>query len=869
MQDVLPSKKKEPVRVGWKLPARLRRPVAQQLAKDRKKKHEREAIIRFERKKITTPKIWNIEKRKIKSRAVGISLPTHHFFHTKPERHTGDTLRDTAPKVRITLPPYGSPPFQGGVRGGGRNNALPHPTHPPLEKGRRRLHIVPKKHTKTVIPTMPEPLFTERDIAYEFAPSPHPIRGEGVDGYPQLPPQVSLPFSVSVWSIRGMRQGIPGVLLLLVGCAIISVLVWSLQGAGRGTAVVASLEQRAARALADVTTASSALANTDAVAGEKSFQSAFEELTAAQQEMDQALAASKHVLAVLDVTGTVRAGQDMLEVGSALAKAGEHTSRAMKPFFDKGENATLTDAIVASRPELAAAEEQLDAAYEQIQSISGALLPPEFADQIKKLQTSIPRARNAIHILHTESETFLTLLGAERDKQYLFLFANNDEIRPVGGFIGTVGLVNIDQGRVENIDVHSVYDTDGQLKDFLAPPNPLLPIVSRWYLRDSNWFIDFSKSAQKAAQLFEKEGGPTVDGVVLMTPTVIQNLLAVTGPIQVPGYAQPVSTENFVEVTQGEVTYNYDKSVNKPKQFLSDLTPILLTKLFASSADGATGMRLQTLGALTKSLAEKDLLLYFKDEHVQEQADRLGWGGTLPADASGFLMVNNANIGGHKSDQFIEQEIDYRTTITEQGDADVVVTVRRTHKGPDEKIDYPYPDGENPAFKINTVYQRMLVPKGAILLESKGFTAESDVPRPIIAPSDIPLKADADVAAWQLSQHRSPSGAIIGSESGYTFFANWIVTRPGETSVTLTHYRIPNAVTMPSYLHPAASYSLGIFKQPGQLRTSVRASIQVPDNMKIVHAIPASGMTRESDSSLVYRGQLTSDVLPGIVFEHK
>jgi len=870
--DVLPSKKKEPVRVDWKLPARLRRPVAAQLAKDRKKKHQRQAIVRFERKNITTPKVWNIEKRKPETRAVGIALPTHHFFHTKPEQHTGDTMRDTAPKVRITLPPYGAPPFQGGVRGGGRNNALPHPTHPPLEKGRRKLRIVPKKHTKTIIPKMPEPIFAERDIAYEFAPrSPHPnplpVRGEGSDEVTAA--QVSLPFSVSVWSVRGIRSSVSGAVLLLIGCAVILVGIWSLQGAGRGTAVVASLQQRTAKAFADVTTAQAALAHTDTTTGEQSFQSAFQELTTAQKEMDQALAASKHVLAVLDLTGTVRAGQDMLEVGSALAKAGEHTSRAMKPFFEKTQNKTLTDAITASRPELALAQAELDTAAETIKGISGTFLPPEFQDQIEKLQTIIPRARNAVHTLHSESETFLTLLGAERDRQYLFLFANNDEMRPVGGFIGTVGLVNIDRGRVENIDVHSVYDGDGQLKEFLAPPNPLLPIVSRWYLRDSNWFVDFSKSAQKAAQLFEKEGGPTVDGVVLMTPTVIRNLLAVTGPIEVPGYANVVSAENFVEVTQGEVTYDYDKSLNKPKQFLSDLTPILLTKLFASSPDGNAGMQLQTLGAFTKSLAEKDLLFYFKDENVQKQADRLGWAGTLSVDASGFLMVNNANIGGHKSDQFIEQEIDYRTTITEQGDADVVVTVRRTHKGPDESLAYPYPEGENPAFKINTIYQRMLVPKGAILLESKGFTAESDVPRPIIAPSDIPLKADADIANWQLSQHRSPNGAVIGSESGYTFFANWIVTRPGETSVTLTHYRIPDAVTMPSYLHPAASYSMAMFKQPGQRRTAVRASMQVPDTMKIVHTIPASGITRESDSALVYRGQLTSDVLPGIVFERK
>ncbi len=839
MQDILPSKKKEPLRIDWKLPARLRKPIAHQLKKERAKKRAHNAIVYFEHKKISTPIVWKDEVKKITEQALPkISLPIHHFFNKHVEQHTGDIYRAKAPKIKITLPPYG-------VKLRGRNRTL----------------VVPKKYTKTIIPTMPEPIFQERDVAYEFAPhAPEAVI---------VPPKVSLPFSVSVWNFKRIKASVSGAVILFIGFTLASGTIWSLQGAGRGTAAVSSVEKRAKKAFEDVLTAQRALANTDAIASEHSFQAAAQELSSAQKEIDQALASSKYIVSVLDITGTVSAGQGVLHVGTALAKAGEHISRAMKLFFEKQEKKTLTDVIVAARPEFALAQAELERANNELKTISGALLPPELTDLIKKLQEVVPRMNSVVRTLHNESETLLILLGAERDKQYLFLFVNNDEIRPVGGFIGTIGLVNIARGAVENIGVHSVYDGDGQLKEFLAPPNPLLSIVSRWYLRDSNWFVDYAKSAQKAAQLFEKEGGPTVDGVVMLTPSVIKNLLSVTGPIQVPGYSEAVSAENFVKVTQGEVTYNYDRALNKPKQFLSDLTPLLLTKLFASSGEGAQHTQLQTLNAVTKSLGEKDILLYFKDETAQKEAERLGWSGTLPKETSGFLMVNNANIGGHKSDQFIEQEIDSRTTIMENGDADVVVTVRRTHKGPEEKINYPYPDGENPAYKVNTIYQRTLVPKGAILLESKGFTPESDIPRPILSSGDIPLKADSDVASWQLSQHRSPTGTAIGVESGYTFFANWIVTKPGETSVTLTHYRVPNVLQMPSYLHPVSSYSIAVFKQPGAQRTMLRASIQLPDTMKIVHVLPDSGITRESDFSLIYRGKLTSDALFGIVFERK
>ncbi|HLC48817.1 MAG TPA: DUF4012 domain-containing protein [Candidatus Andersenbacteria bacterium] len=695
----------------------------------------------------------------------------------------------------------------------------------------------PKKRVDPVL------IIQERDVAYHF-PEVRVIQ-------PQAKPAMSA-------------------LFLLIGLGIVSFFVWNLQGAGRGTAVLSTIQTKAANAFSHVIQAQAALAITNTVESERQFSAASQELLSAKADMDEALAASKNILQILDVTGTVKSGRDMLDVGTALADAGVHMSRAVTPFLSVTLDTSLVDAIIASRPHLENAQQAMDVAEEKIRGVETALMPEDIASDIEKLQDIIPQAKNTLHHLLQESDTLLALLGASRDRQYLILFANSDEMRPVGGFIGTVGLVNISRGKVENIDVRSVYDGDGQLKKFLAPPNPLLPIVNRWFLRDSNWFVDYEVSARKAAELFEKEGGPTVDGVITLTPKVIQNLLAVTGPIQVPGYDRVVTAENFIQVTQAEVTYEYDREINKPKQFLSDLTPLLLTKLFSSTGDTTAGSgKLKTLQALTQSLTQKDLLLYFVDDDAQEEAMRLGWAGTLPQGADGFLMVNNANIGGHKSDQFIEQEIDYRATILENGDADVVLTVRREHHGPEEKIDYEYREEGDPALKDNIIYQRTLVPLGATFIEAKGFTAESDVPRPLLTTSTLQLEADPDVAAWQQGQHRLPDGTVMGTESGYTFFANWVVTKPGQTSMTLYHYLIPNAVSMPNILHNASSFALSLSKQPGQRRSSIRASIQLPSGMRILRSVPSSGVTIESDTTFVYRGQLTSDTVPGIVFEKR
>src|SRR5258708_2948089 len=45
------------VQMNWKLPARLRKPIRQQLQKERVEKKKREAIVRFERRSLTTQSV--------------------------------------------------------------------------------------------------------------------------------------------------------------------------------------------------------------------------------------------------------------------------------------------------------------------------------------------------------------------------------------------------------------------------------------------------------------------------------------------------------------------------------------------------------------------------------------------------------------------------------------------------------------------------------------------------------------------------------------------------------------------------------------------------------------------------------------------
>jgi hypothetical protein len=207
--------------------------------------------------------------------------------------------------------------------------------------------------------------------------------------------------------------------------------------------------------------------------------------------------------------------------------------------------------------------------------------------------------------------------------------------------------------------------------------------------------------------------------------------------------------------------------------------------------------------------------------------------------------------------------------VADDGDVEALVTIRRTHNGPTEKLDVPYPPNDNPAFKDNIIYQRVMVPKGAELLEATGFTSAADVPKHF-RPEEVVLVApDSDVAEWQRQQQHDDSGTTIGEESGYRYFANWVVTKPGATTVALYRYRLLDEVHLPQGLHLAETVATYVSKQPGDTRTDVRIEMRLPKNYQVVHTVPNDGVTRIDGDSLAYRGALRSDVLFGVIVERK
>ncbi len=567
--------------------------------------------------------------------------------------------------------------------------------------------------------------------------------------------------------------------------------------------------------------------------------------------------------------------ENLIKAGRDISLLGKNFTLASQAFLNleilegmvtgekEGPSLTLTEAILQSSRNLGEAERYAESARKHLENVKTDDLPQEASEEVKKLKEQLPPIQEGIKKAAQFAQVFLQILGHDHPRQYLFVFQNNRELRATGGFIGTYAVLDIDQGKVKKIAVDGIYNPDGQLKEKITSPLPLQKLTNRWFMRDANWFADFPTSARKIALFYEKTGGPTVDGVIAVTPTLIEGLLEFTGPIAMPEYGVTVDAQNFVEKTQYEVEINYDREENRPKQFIADLTPKILEKVFqAEKKDWPKIVQI-----LHKNLKEKHILLFFNNPQAQNIVRELHWAGELLPASFDYLSVVNTNIGGHKTDALIKEEIRHEINISDDGSIIDTVRIKRTHQGKKEG-DPKLPDEEDWWLKTNYDYVRFYVPKGAILLEAGGFAKESEIPdrrqEEERKENFRGYLEDLDLTKVFQNLRRDPrSGTEIYEESDKTVFANWLATPPEEAREAYIKYRLPQKLSLHNFLEKP-SFDVFVQKQSGSLGSYYEGMISWPNFLQARSSFP-QGVQLKNEQA-IYQNRLFEDQNWGIRF---
>ncbi len=415
----------------------------------------------------------------------------------------------------------------------------------------------------------------------------------------------------------------------------------------------------------------------------------------------------------------------------------------------------------------------------------GKLLREQIRNGIELFDTAAAFTSNAKPLL----EAAPYLLGVDKQRTYLVLFQNDKELRPTGGFMTAYSIVTVEKAKFSPTVSSDIYNLDSSYSPTLDAPEVMIKYLKGPYvlsnklrLRDMNWSPDFAQSMKLFTKEAEKAGITEIDGVIAVDTQLLVNLLDAIGPIGVGGFGN-FSTQIEPKCNCPQVIYELESfadqegavvwSENEPgkvvfappnygnrKAIIGPLMNSILSNALGQPKEKLPGL----FGAAFKSLAQKNVLFYVFDSKAQAGVEAFGLAGRIVDYNGDYLHINDANLGGRKSNLYVKQEVEQNIKIS--GDGTVEKTLTITYKNPEKQ------DGW-----LNSVlpnWTRIYVPKGSQLISSDGFVDKA-------APYD---------------------------DLGKTVFGGYFQLRPEGVSRITLKYRLPFKVK-------SGQYNLLIQKQPG------------------------------------------------------
>jgi hypothetical protein len=538
----------------------------------------------------------------------------------------------------------------------------------------------------------------------------------------------------------------------------------------------------------------------------------------------------------------------ILAAGEKAAETGGNLSEAAEILFTgAGSGNNFGDILKSFAESGSKAADNAGELNNIIKEIDENNLPEEYRGRFSAAKEQAIFLENGLNEFVDLIKNLRVILGAEEDKRYLLVFQNNAEARPTGGFIGSFALVDFKNGEIKNLEVPAggSYDTEAGLRRTVEAPEPFHLVDSLWHFWDANWWPDWPTSARKLEWFYEKSNGPTVDGVISFTPTVMERILGAIGPIQMPEYGLTMTKENFWENTrsaieEGKAEFEAGQkatstsAVEKPKKIIGDLMAKIIKEM-------PNRLNKETLAGLIKvfeeSLEEKHVLIYFNNEDLQTKLASYGWDGGLKKSSKDYLSVVSTNIAGGKSDRKVKETIYHEAEIMPDGSIINTVRIERFH----DSLKFVDSSGVR-----NVNWLRVYVPLGSKLIEASGFEKPSEI---YFAKPEAIYEKDPDIAkAERTAIMDAASGTKIYVESGKTVFANWSMVDPGGTATIYLKYQLPFKLILEEKKglldkifgvfkvddKNVYTYSLLAQKQSGSFNQSkIETKLKLPAGMKI------------------------------------
>ena len=389
-----------------------------------------------------------------------------------------------------------------------------------------------------------------------------------------------------------------------------------------------------------------------------------------------------------------------------------------------GSGLTMAD-LAAITKDLHQLEAILTQATAQVNALqpSDLKLDPRVGKAVTDFHKYLPTVQASLGAVDQLLPVLPALLGIGTPTNYLLELLDSTELRPTGGFIGNYGFATLLGGRLSNAHITDVYLFDDP---FIGAGHTIpYPTEYKWFdigpkswsLHDSNLDADFPTSARNAEQNYTLEGGKVpIQGVIAITPTLIEQAIAVTGPISVPEYHETVTAQNLIDRIhyyelgpgrQGGNVPSPDGHSSVNKRFTELLGEHFLARVHQLPPSTLPKL----LQVLISSLHTKDLQIYFNSPSAEKLLQLLHLDAAIQSPTGDGLFVVDANIGVDKANQYLTNTLNDQVAIDATGNAVHHTTITYAWKN----------NGPIYGSPLYRDYARVYVPPGSTLQAQQGW----------------------------------------------------------------------------------------------------------------------------------------------------
>jgi hypothetical protein len=411
-------------------------------------------------------------------------------------------------------------------------------------------------------------------------------------------------------------------------------------------------------------------------------------------------------------------------------KTGEATPSGQLPKAQSIEDRIVFMAQTLDKisPDLDKVAVDMESAQKELDQIDANRYPETVAgkavrSKIVQLKSTVSESTQLLSQAKPLIKLLPELLGNPNSKTYMILFQNDAELRPTGGFMTAYAFMRVTKGRIEPLASYDIYDLDARFNKKVPAPEAIKKYLNETYLnlRNSNMSPDYKVSMDLFYSYYRDiPGFPKPDGIIAIDTRFPVEILKVIGAIGVGGWGN-FGPQNDARCDCPQVVYALEEIADKPVSGFRTGRKAVLGPLMHSMMANAMGspkhLWPKLLNVALDSIKQKHLIFYFLEDKTQKVAEDFNAAGRIKPYAYDYLHINDANLGGAKTDMFITREVEQDIEST---GGNVTKTVSITYKNPRKGSNCNLEAGQ---LCLNGVYRdfvRLYVPKGSKLISMVG-----------------------------------------------------------------------------------------------------------------------------------------------------